>query len=175
MDAETPLGLEAKGYMTRGDLVPDEVMIGVVRERLDQEDARVGFLLDGFPRTIEQAASLDALIEQKGYVIDVAIAIEVPDKVLVDRLSSRLTCRNCNSIFGQDAALSEQDACPKCGGELYVRPDDQPEAISRRLAVYRESTQPLVDYYRGQGILKIVDGDRSRDEVAASIEAALSA
>jgi adenylate kinase len=175
MSEGTPLGDEAKAFVTRGDLVPDAVIIRVVEDRLSRADAQTGFLLDGFPRTISQAQSLDMLLQDKGYEIDAAIAIDVPDQVLIGRLGSRLTCRSCASVFGLDAELTEQDACPNCGGQLYVRPDDQPEAIRRRLAVYRESTEPLLDYYRGQGVLKIVDGDRTRDEVAASIEAALSA
>jgi adenylate kinase len=170
MAAETPLGVEAKEYMARGDLVPDAVIIGVVAERLSQPDATDGFLLDGFPRTLGQAEALQDLLHDKGTPLDVAIALEAPDDVIVERLSGRLTCRECANIFGP----TEGKTCPTCAGQLYVREDDQPEAILRRLDVYRKSTEPLIDFYRDKGVLKIVRGDRSRDEVASSVEAALS-
>lgn len=170
MVAETPLGKEAKAYMERGDLLPDSVIIGVVEERLRQPDAAHGFLLDGFPRTVAQADALLQLLIDNNTPLDAAIAIEAPDEIIIDRLAGRLTCRSCANIFGP----MESSTCPECGGELYVRADDQPEAVRRRLEVYRKSTEPLIDFYRGHGILKIVNGDRPRDEVAQSIAAALS-
>lgn len=173
MDSETPLGLEAKAYMKRGDLVPDSVMIGVVEERLALPDAANGFLLDGFPRTLAQAESLNALLRDNGLAIDAAVAIEAADEVIIARLGGRLTCRNCGMVFGTDAGLADGSACGNCGSDLSVRVDDQPDAIKHRLEVYRHSTEPLIEFYRRQGILKTVDGDRTRDEVAASIEAVL--
>ncbi len=174
MDSATPLGLEAKAYMQRGDLVPDNVMIGVVEERLGCPDAANGFLLDGFPRTLAQAESLAVMLRDKGLTIDAAVAIEAPDDIIVARLGGRLTCRNCGMVYGTDAGFLEGSACGNCGSGLSIRADDQPDAIRHRLEVYRHSTEPLIEFYRGKGILKIVDGDRPRDEVAASIEAALS-
>jgi adenylate kinase len=145
-------------------------MIGFVDERLSQPDAANGFLLDGFPRTVGQADALHQLLSDRNTPLDAAVAIEAPDSVIVERLGGRLTCTSCASVFGP----TESNKCPKCGGELYVRADDQPEAIARRLVVYRESTEPLIEFYRGKGVLKIVDGNRSRDEVAESIATALS-
>ena len=168
--AGTPLGKEAKAYMERGDLLPDNIIIGVVEERLREPDAEHGFLLDGFPRTVPQAEALMMVLKDANLHLDAAVAIEAPDEIIIDRLAGRLTCRNCSNIFGP----MDSDACPECGGELYVRTDDQPEAVKRRLEVYRKSTEPLIEFFRGQGILKIVDGDRPREEVAQSIAAALS-
>jgi len=174
MECETPLGREAKKFVERGDLVPDHVIIGVVEERLTCQDAVRGFLLDGFPRTLAQAEALDMLLRDKGLALDAAIAIEVPDEVIVDRLGGRLTCGACGMVYGADSGLNEADLCGNCGEPLAIRADDTPDAIRHRLKVFRKNTEPLVDYYRGKGILKIIDGDRSRDAVAASIEAALS-
>ena len=170
MAAGTPLGKEAKAYMERGDLLPDTIIIGVVEERLRQPDASHGFLLDGFPRTVPQADALLQLLKDNKTPLDAAIAIEAPDSVIIDRLAGRLTCRSCANIFGP----TDSEKCPECGGDLYVRADDQPEAVTRRLEVYRKSTEPLIEFFRAHGILKIVNGDRSREEVAQSIAAALS-
>ena len=168
--ADSTLGREAKAIMERGDLLPDSVIIGVVEERLSQPDAENGFLLDGFPRTVAQADALLKLLEDNNTPLDAAVAIEAPDEIIIDRLAGRLTCRECSNIFGP----MDSTNCPECGGDLYVRADDQPEAVRHRLAVYRKSTEPLIEFYRGHGILKIVNGDRPRDEVAESIAAALS-
>jgi len=174
MERETPVGLEAKAFVERGDLVPDHVVIRVVEERLGAEDAQVGFLLDGFPRTLAQAEALDMLLRDKGLALDAAIAIEVPHHVIVERLAGRLTCGACGAVYGADSGLSVGDSCTNCSEPLTIRVDDTSEAIRHRLEVYQKATEPLLDYYRGKGILRIVDGDRSRDAVASSIEAALS-
>jgi len=174
MESESPLGVEAKRFVERGDLVPDHVIIGVVEERLTCQDAVGGFLLDGFPRTLAQAEALDMVLRDKGLALDAALVIEVPDEVIVDRLGGRLTCGACGMVYGADSGLNEGDPCVTCGEPLTIRADDTPDAIRHRLKVFRKNTEPLVEYYRGKGILKIVDGDRSRDAVASSIEAALS-
>lgn len=170
MAADSPLGREAKEYMERGDLLPDSVIIRVVEDRLAQPDADAGFLLDGFPRTVGQGEALHDLLLEKRTPLDFAIAIEAPDEVIVARLAGRLTCRGCANVYSR----TDGRECPDCGAQLYVRADDQPDAILRRLEVYRNSTEPLIQFYRGQGILKVVDGDRPREEVADAIAAALS-
>jgi adenylate kinase len=168
--ADTPLGKQAKAIMERGDLLPDPIITGVVEERLSQPDAQNGFLLDGFPRTVAQADALLKFLKDNNTPLDAAVAIEAPDEVIISRLAGRLTCRSCSNIFGP----MDGTKCPECGGDLYIRADDQPEAVRHRLEVYRKSTEPLIEFYRGHGILKIVDGNRPRDEVAQSITAALS-
>lgn len=174
MAGETALGIEARNYVKKGELVPDHIIIGVVEERLAEDDAKRGFLLDGFPRTLPQAGALAMVLEDKGIGLDAAISIDVPDHVIVNRLGGRLTCVSCGMVYGVDSGLSEGGPCANCGERLIVRADDHPDAIRRRLEVYRKSTEPLIEYYRGQGILKIIDGDQPREAVEASIRAALS-
>lgn len=174
MRDETPLGKQAKEFVKRGDLVPDDIVIGVVAERLAQPDAANGFLLDGFPRTIAQAEALATILAERDQALDAVVAIEVPDEVIVRRLAGRLTCPECGGVYGPDEGLQEGGACPRCSASLTVRPDDKPDAVRNRLAVYRESTEPLVNYYCERGLLKTVDGDRTRDEVAKAIEAVLA-
>ena len=157
----TELGIEAKKYMEAGELVPDQLVIDLVKERLAADDAQEGFILDGFPRNTAQAVTLDSELSAVGREIDTALLIDVKAEVIVDRLSSRRTCR------ASDAT------CPSCGGEMYQRDDDKPETIKNRLNVYEKSTSPLVDYYRGQGLLKTVDGDQSMDAVYACSKEAL--
>lgn len=168
----TPLGLEAKRYMDAGELVPDLVVIGLVTSRLGEPDASNGFILDGFPRTGEQAVALDAALDEMGQRIDVALSIDVAREVIVRRLTSRRTCKGCGKIFNTqtDGDLAE---CPVCGGELYQRDDDTEETVVNRLAVYDRSTAPLVEYYSGQGLLRAVDGDRPVDEVFAEVRTIL--
>ncbi|MDR3686055.1 MAG: adenylate kinase [Coriobacteriia bacterium] len=167
--AGTELGLEAKRYMDAGDLVPDEVVIGLVKTRLAEPDAEKGFILDGFPRTTAQAEALDAELESLGKAIESAIAITVDPEVIVARLTSRRVCRACGAI----TSASSGAACPKCGGELYQRDDDNEATVRNRLDVYERSTAPLIDYYRAKGLLHEIDGDRPVDAVFAEVQAAL--
>lgn len=168
----TPLGLQAKGYMDKGELVPDLVVIGLVKGRLAEPDARKGFILDGFPRTDVQAEALDRELAESGMRIEAAISIDVDRDVIVKRLTARRTCKACGKIFN---VLSDPAAagspCSACGGELYQRDDDTEATVRNRLAVYDKSTAPLVDYYRSKGILNVVDGDRPVDSVFADVRA----
>lgn len=164
----TELGVKAKKYMDAGELVPDQLVIDLVKERLSQDDAKEGFMLDGFPRNTMQAVTLDSELSEMGRELDCALLIDVENEVIIKRLSSRRTCRDCGYTAGAGV-----DVCPKCGGEMYQRDDDKPETIKNRLDVYEKNTSPLVEYYRGQGILKVIDGDRPVDVVYADVKAAL--
>ena len=164
----TELGVQAKKYMDAGELVPDQLVIDLVKERLAADDAQKGFILDGFPRNTVQAVTLDSELAGMGRSIDCALLIDVEPKVIIDRLSARRTCRAC----GYTGTASDA-VCPTCGGEMYQRDDDKPETIQNRLDVYRTSTAPLVEYYRGQGLLKAVDGARAIDVVYADVKEAL--
>lgn len=164
----TRLGLKAKSYMDAGALVPDDLIIDLMQERLNQEDCKKGFILDGFPRTTTQAAALDSVLSADGRRIDAAIAIEVPDEVIIDRLSSRRVCRACGYT-----GTAADATCPQCSGEMYQRADDNPETIKNRLNVYHTSTAPLVNYYAGAGVLVEIDGNRPVDEVFADVKAAI--
>ena len=166
--AGTELGLEAKKYMDAGDLVPDAVVIGLVADRLTQEDTLGGFILDGFPRTIAQAAALADELEKLGRPLDAAVAIDVDYEVIVKRLSSRRCCRDCGYI-GNVA----DESCPKCGGEMFQRDDDQEDVIRNRLAVYDKSTKPLIDFYSEAGILIAIDGDKDPKIVYGDVKQAL--
>lgn len=168
----SPLGLEAKRYMDSGELVPDEVVIGLVKDRLSQADASAGFILDGFPRTVNQAQALDVALADMGTSVDVVVSVNVDKGSIVDRLTSRRTCRGCGKIFNV-RNVGDQRACQACGGELYQRDDDTVETVSNRLDVYERSTAPLIDYYRDKGRLHEVDGDRPVEEVFADVRAAL--
>lgn len=169
---QTPLGLEAKSYMDRGELVPDEVVIGLVRERLQQPDTAAGFILDGFPRTVVQAEALSGVLSELGKTLDAVITIDVDKDALIRRLTARRTCRDCGGIFN---VISQPEAasgvCPNCGGTLVQRDDDTVETVTNRLEVYERSTLPLVDYYRSAGLLRSVDGNKTPDEVFAQIQA----
>ena len=161
----TGLGIQAKKYMDAGELVPDQLVIDLVKERLAADDAQKGFILDGFPRNTMQAVTLDSELASMGRELDAALLVDVLPEVIVERLSSRRTCRDCGYT-----GTAADATCPKCGGEMYQRDDDKPETIQNRLDVYEKSTSPLVEYSRGQGILKVVDGDRPVDEVYASVK-----
>ncbi len=161
---QTPLGLEAKKYMDAGDLVPDEVVIGLVKERLQDEDTANGFILDGFPRTSTQAVALDSELSTLERPLDAALLVDVKKEVIVKRLTSRRMCRECGYI-GTDADAK----CPKCGGEMYQRDDDNEATVRNRLDVYESSTAPLIDYYRGCDLLKEIDGDRDPQVVFDAI------
>ena len=165
---QTPLGIEAKGYMDAGQLVPDELVLSLLKERLADDDAQKGALLDGYPRNTAQAVTLDSELAALGMVVDAALLIDVADEVIINRLSSRRTCRECNYT-----APAGTDTCPRCGGEMYQRDDDKPETIAKRLDTYHTQTAPLIDYFEGQGKLKTVDGDRAVDEVYADAKVQL--
>ena len=167
--AGTELGLEAKRYMDAGDLVPDQVVIGLVKSRLAEPDTDRGFILDGFPRTTAQAEALDTELVALGKAIDSAIAITVDPEVIVARLTSRRVCRACGAITTAAAG----DACPKCSGELYQRDDDNETTVRNRLEVYARSTAPLIEYYGAKGLLREIDGDRPVDEVFADVQSVL--
>jgi adenylate kinase len=167
--AGTELGVAAKRYMDAGELVPDEVVIGLVKSRLAEPDTDPGFILDGFPRTTAQAEALDAQLDAIGKNIDAAVAITVDPEVIVGRLTSRRVCRSCGAI----TSVSAGETCPKCGGELYQRDDDNEATVRNRLEVYARSTAPLIDYYGAKGLLHEIDGDRPVDGVFAEVKAAL--
>ena len=162
------LGKKAKSYMDAGQLVPDDLVIDLVKERLEDDDAQKGFLLDGFPRNTAQAVALDSELSAMGRTLDAALLVSVEPAVIVDRLSSRRTCRDCGYT-----APAGVDTCPRCGGEMYQRDDDKPETIQHRLDVYATQTAPLIEYYKGHSILKEVDGDRPVDEVYADAKVLL--
>ena len=170
----TELGLLAKSYMERGVYVPDDVTIGMVMEWIDGQEGRGGYLLDGFPRTLAQAEALGEAVKDKGG-LDIALNIRVETEELVRRLSSRLICRGCQTPYSRDPSRTTvEGCCEACGGGLYQREDDRPEAIGKRLETYFEETEPLVGYYRQAGILREVDGEGTVGEVRTAIGAALS-
>jgi adenylate kinase len=170
----TPLGKQAKQYMDAGDLVPDEVTIAMVRDRLAEEDARKGFLLDGFPRNVPQARTLDDLLLEAGTPLDVVLELVVDDDEVVRRLSGRRTCRQCGHIWHVDFdPPSTEGVCDICGGELFQRDDDKPETIRHRLEVYYEQTAQLVGYYAEEGILVGIDAMGPVDDVTDRAIAAL--
>ena len=171
---KTPLGLEAKKFMDAGGLVPDAVVVGIVKERLKESDCAKGYILDGFPRTVPQAGELDNALADMGSKIDKVLSIEVADDELVGRLSGRRTCRACqNGYHVKFKAPKVENVCDKCGGELYQRDDDKEEAIINRLKVYQASTAPLINYYTEKGILKGINGVGKMDEILARMVAAL--
>ena len=165
----TPMGLKAKEFIESGKLVPDEVVIGIIKDRLAEEDCKAGFILDGFPRTIPQAEALDA----SGIVIDRVIDIEVADEKIVTRMSGRRVCEKCGSSYHLLYKKPAQEGiCTNCGGTLVQRKDDHPDTVNDRLRVYHEQTEPLKDYYEKQGKLKIVEGQEEvADTTALTIKA----
>lgn len=173
-NADTELGRKAREYMDRGELVPDEVVIGLVKERLAALKPGEGFILDGFPRTVPQAEALEGILQELGLNLDSVVEIEVNPVSVIRRLSRRRTCRQCGAVFHLDFQPPVREGvCDVCGGTLFQRVDDREETIRRRLEVYREQTQPLVDYYQKKGLLKKVNGEASVDEVAAAIRRAV--
>ncbi len=166
----TPLGKEAKKYMDEGKLVPDEVVVGIVRERLKEPDCTKGFILDGFPRTIPQAEALDKTLREMGKGIDHVLSLEVDREELVRRLSGRRTCKRCGAMYHIIFDPPKKDGvCDRCGGELYQRDDDKEETIRERLRVYEEQTAPLIEYYRKKGLLRPIDGVGKIEEIFARI------
>ncbi len=161
----TEFGRKAQEYMNRGDLVPDDVTCGMVKERIARPDCENGFMLDGFPRNLKQAQALSGIT-----TIHTAVLIDVPEEVSLERLSGRRQCRECGAIFHLKFVPPKVDGvCDKCGGQLYQRDDDKPEAIKERLAIYREETMPVVSYYEDAGVLLKVDGSAAPDDVAKEI------
>lgn len=163
---KTPLGLKAKSYIDRGQLVPDEVVVEIVQQRIDEDDCKNGFLLDGFPRTIAQAEALDRLTN-----IDYVINLEVDLDKLVDRITGRRVCEKCGESY--HVSTKKDDICEKCGGKLIQRADDTEETVKSRLNVYKNETAPLINFYKKQGVLKNVDGMKSIEEVFEEISKAL--
>ena len=166
--AGTPLGMKAKSFMDAGELVPDDVIIGLVTERLQDPDTAEGFILDGFPRTSVQAVALDGELSRLGRPLDAALLIDVDPEVIVARLTSRRVCEECGYI-GSVA----DESCPKCGGAMYQRDDDNEGTVRNRLSVYETSTAPLVDYYRGCDLLLSIDGDRDPEAVFEDVQKSL--
>lgn len=170
--AGTPLGKEAEGYMKRGDLVPDSLIMGIMEERLKEPDTKKGFLLDGFPRTIPQAEALDALLQKLGITLDLVANIDVPREVILDRLTTRRTCSNpsCQEIYNvKSNPPAPGDKCKKCGSPVIQREDETEEAISKRLDVYNEKTAPLIGYYEKKGMLLTIR-ETSSDAVVSAIK-----
>ena len=164
---QTPTGLEAKRYLDAGELVPDSVTIAMVQERLSMDDCKPGYLLDGFPRTVEQAIALDSISAP-----DAVVDIDVPDERLLNRLTGRRICGKCQGTF-HISILADEHICPVCGGEMYQRNDDKPETIATRLKAYHEQTEPLIGYYTGLGKLRRVNGDNQLEEVFKALLATL--
>ena len=164
----TELGKSAHAYMSKGELVPDDVVIGIAAERIEQPDARKGFLLDGFPRTVVQAEALDKILAERNQGLDAVLSLEVDEDEVVRRLGGRKVCSKCGAIHIAGSAV-----CEACGGDLITRADDQPEAIRRRLQVYRDQTEPLVEYYDRAGILKRIPATGSVEEVFEKVSRTL--
>lgn len=169
----TELGLAAKKYMDKGELVPDEVLIGIIKNRLKEQDCEKGFILDGYPRTIPQADALAVILDEIDKPIDAVLNLEVPDEELVERISGRLMC-NCGASYHRTFNPPKKDEiCDICGGKVFQRADDKEEAVKTRLSVYKKQTEPLIDYYAKQGVLITLDGTKDIDEVFEEIKAVL--
>ena len=170
----TELGKEAKSYMDKGELVPDELTVRILLDRVSQDDCKNGYVLDGFPRTIPQAEVLDSELSKKGEAIDYAINVDVPDENIVKRMSGRRACVNCGATYHiVHVPPKKEGICDKCGNELILRDDDKEETVKNRLNVYHEQTQPLIDFYTAKGVLKSVDGTVDMMDVFASITSIL--
>jgi adenylate kinase len=169
----TELGLAAKVYMDKGELVPDNVLIGIIKNRLNEPDCKKGFILDGYPRTVPQADALAGILDEIEKPIDVVLNLEVADEELVERISGRLMCKCGASYHRTLNPPKKEDACDICGGEIFQRVDDQEDAVQNRLNVYKKQTQPLINYYAKQGILVTLNGARDIDEVFEDLKAIL--
>lgn len=175
MAESTELGLQAKVYIDRGDLVPDEVTVGMVRERLEKADCKDGVILDGFPRTIPQGDALEELLADMGRQLDAVLYVEVSREELLCRLGGRWTCRDCGEVYHEIYDPPEvEGVCDECGGELYQRSDDTPEAQAQRIKVYMEQTAPLYDYYSEKGLLVEIDGEQEIDAVQQDMREVVS-
>ena len=172
----TELGQKAKQYMDQGLLVPDELTCDLVMDRIKQDDCKNGFILDGFPRTIPQAEALDAALDKINEKMDYAINVDVPDENIVNRMGGRRCCLNCGATYHVVTIPTKVEGiCDRCGSPVVLRDDDKPETVQKRLSVYHEQTQPLIDYYKAQNILKTVDGTQSMEAVFDDITAILGA
>lgn len=168
---QTPLGLQAKSFMDKGELVPDEITVGIVRERLSQKDCQYGFLLDGFPRTVAQAESLEQILAELGKQLHYCLYIKVDPDILKDRLTGRRICKSCGSTYHLQFNPPQQEGvCDQCGGQLYQRDDDAPETVQNRLAVNIQQMDPLINFYTEKGYLKTIDGEQDIDKVFNDIE-----
>ncbi len=166
----TELGMEAKKYMDQGMLVPDELTVKILLDRVAQPDCAKGYVLDGFPRTIPQAQVLDQALEKLGDAIDVAVNVDVPDEDIVKRMSGRRSCPGCGATYHTEHIPPKKEGiCDNCGQELVLRDDDKPETVLNRLKVYHDQTRPLIDYYTGKGVLKTVDGTKDMKDVFEAI------
>ena len=166
----TQLGMEAKKYMDQGLLVPDELTVRILLDRVAQDDCKNGYVLDGFPRTIPQAQVLDEALTKLGDKIDYAIDVDVPDENIIRRMSGRRACLTCGATYHiEHIPPKKEGICDKCGSELVLRDDDKPETVKNRLEVYHEQTQPLIDFYEKKGVLRTVDGTLPMEEVFAAI------
>ncbi len=171
---QSPLGKDAAGYISRGALVPDEVILNLVAERIKERDCDKGFLFDGFPRTIAQADGLREILESSGLHLDCVLSVRVPTQIIVERLSGRRTCRDCGAMYHVVFGPSKNNrVCDKCGGELYQRDDDREATIEERLKVYENQTAPLVNYYRERGLLREIDGVGSVNKIRSRVVEAL--
>ena len=171
----TELGQKAKSYIDKGELVPDEVTIGMLLDRIAQDDCKNGYVLDGFPRTIPQAASLTEALKSQGDQIDFALNIDVPDEAIIERMSGRRACPKCGATYHiVYAAPKTENICDKCGTELIIRSDDKPETVKDRLNVYHQQTEPLIAYYKTAGVLREVDGTQELPKVFEDVVAILS-
>jgi adenylate kinase len=174
VEEQSPLGKKASQYLDRGKLVPDKVMVNLVTERLRRDDCKSGFILDGFPRTVVQADSLEETIKRMGLELDAVLYFRVPQEVVIQRLAGRRTCRQCGTLF--HAAFNpprQPNSCDRCGGELYQREDDREETVAARLRVYETRTAPLIDYYRKKGLVTEIDGEGEVEVIRNRVLAAL--
>ncbi|AKB29702.1 Adenylate kinase [Methanosarcina siciliae T4/M] len=170
----TELGLAAKAYMDKGELVPDRVLIGIIKNRLNEADCEKGFILDGYPRTVPQADALETILDEIEKPIDIVLNLEVPDEVLVGRISGRLMCKCGASYHIISNPPKKDNICDICGGEVFQRADDTAEAVQNRLNVYKKQTQPLTNYYKEKGILVTLDGTKDIDVVFEDLKAILA-
>lgn len=167
---QTELGIQAKAFVDRGELVPDQLTVRLLLDRLDRPDTQKGVLLDGFPRTVDQARALDEALKERGQAVDKVLYINVGGEEVVRRLAGRWTCRQCGAVYHQVFSPPKQPGvCDQCGGELYQRDDDKPETVRNRLTVFNQQTAPLIDYYKGQGKLLEVNGEQEADAVGRDL------
>lgn len=175
-EAGTPVGLKAKAAMETGQLVTDDIVVGIIAERISEDDCKNGFILDGFPRTVAQAEALDVMLTEKGLKLCHVVEMEVDDAVIVERVSGRFTCATCNEGYHDSFKPTKVEGiCDECGGTEFIRrPDDNAETVASRLKAYHEQTAPLLPYYREKGLLRTVDGMTSIDEVGRQISEVLT-